>query len=183
MNVPPPRPEVAPAPVRDNARKPRSLADRLRLGLILLVLPAALVCIPTVIITKFFGQRPQPKAPPAETKVLQLSLEQSADRLLPGASALGPDAVTVTVRADHLAARMKKVTDQAQAFGGSASEGLSTATEKRLSVELPAGRAEAFRQAVTTNAAPGPAPVSSASPAAVGKDFVDVVIRAAGDDE
>ena len=110
-------------------------------------------------------------------------MEQSANSLLPGASTLGPDAITVTVRADHLAARMKKISDQAQAFGGSASEGLSTATEKRLSVDLPAGRAEAFRQAVTANAPLDSLPTPPAGPAAGGKDFVDVVIRAVGDDE
>ncbi len=182
MSALPSRPEIAAAPARDDARKPRSLADRLRLGLILLVLPAALVCIPTMIVTGVFGQRPKSKAP--RTEGLQQSLEQTATQLLPGTSSLGPDATVVTVRADHLAARMKKISDQAQAFGGSASEGLSTATEKYLSIELPAGRADAFRQAVTSNAAVGSfTPAPAAGPAPVGKDFVDVVIRAAGDDE
>ena len=68
---------------------------------------------------------------------------------------------------------MKKISDQAQAFGGSASEGLSTDAEKRLSIELPAGRADAFRQAVRDNAAlESASPASSAGPAAAGKDFV-----------
>ena len=184
MNARPPSPEAVPAaPARDDARKPRSLADRFRLLLILLVLPAAAVCIPTYLVTHFFGQQPRPKTPP-DTRSLQKFLQQSADNLLPTPPPLGPADIIVTVRADHLAARLKKISDQAQAFGGSASEGLSTATEKRLSIELPAGRADAFRQAVSTNAAVGPLPpATTANPAADGKDFVEVVIQATGDDE
>ncbi len=173
MNASPPHP--AATPVRDDGRKPRTLADRLRLGLILLVLPAVAVCLPIYAVSYFF----KPKAPP-DTKSLQQSLQQSADKLLPTPPPLGPDAITVTVRADHLAARMQKISQQAQAFGGSASEGLSTDKEKYLSIELPAGRAEAFRQAVKTNTAPG---AFSPSPPTAGKDYVDVVIRAANDDE
>ena len=185
MSASPPRPGTAPfpptAPARDDGRKPRSLADRLRLGLILLVLPAAAVCIPTYLVSHFFG--PRPKGPP-DTQGLQQSLQQSADNLLPAPPPLGPDAMVVTVRTGHLAARMKKISDQAQEFGGSASEGLSTDTEKRLSVELPAGRADAFRQAVKANAALGSSALSpNARPATAEKDFVDVVIRAAADDE
>ncbi len=186
MSASPLRPETAPAPttppVRDDGRKPRSLADRLRLGLILLALPAAAVCIPTYLVSHFFGQRPKAQEP--HTELLQQSLQQSADHLLPGPPPLGPDALTVTVRADHLAARMQKIAGQAQEFGGSASEGLSTGTEKHLSIELPAGRGDAFRQAVKANAALGSAaPSSTANPADARKDFVDVVIRAAGDDD
>ena len=186
MSVPPPHPEAASAPtnapVGDDGRQPRSLADRLRLFLILLVLPAAAVCLPTYVVTHIFGPRPAAKT--IDTGLLQQSLQQSADHLLPTPPSLGPDAIMVSVRADHLEARLKKISDQAQAFGGSASEGLSSATEKRLSVEVPAGNAEAFREAVLTNAAPGSvSPAPSANPAAGGKDYVEVVIRAAGDDE
>ena len=180
----------APATVltRDDGRQPRSLADRLRLFLILLLLPATAVCVPTYLLTHFFGQRPKSKEPrtelPLHTELLQQSLQRSADRLLPEPPPLGPDALTVTVQADHLAARMKKIVDQAREFGGSASEGLSTGTEKRLSVELPAGRGDAFRLAVKTNAALGSsAPPPAAGAAADGKDFVDVVIQAMGNDE
>ena len=172
-------PEVA-APARDDGRRPRSLANRLGLGLILLLLPATAVCVPIFVVSHFFGRRPRSKPP--QTELLQQSLERSADYLLPTPPPLGPDTVTVTVRAEHLAARLKKVSDQAQALGGSASEGLSTPTEKHLSVALPAGRAEAFRQAVNANTAPGSLSSPAASPGAA-QDFVDVVIRAAGDDE
>lgn len=184
MSALPPRSAPSSVPIRDNGRKPRTLADRLWLGVILLLLPAAAVCIPTVVISHIFGQRPPPKVPPVETTALQQSLELSASQLLPTPPPLGPDAISVTVRADHLAARMIKISEQAQEFGGSASEGLSTATEKRLSVALPAGRADAFRQAVKVNAAPGSiSPSPSVGPTPAGKDFVDVVIRAVGDDE
>lgn len=181
MSALPERPEIAPAPAAskaDDARRPRSAADRLRLFAILLVLPAAAVCIPTVVVSHFFGQRPAPKAPP-HTEALQKTLELSANNLLPPPSALGPDPITVTARADRLAARLEKITRQAQTLGGTASEGLSTAMEKRLSVDLPAGRLETFRQAVTGNVMPTPA----AGPVPTGHDYVDVIIRAAGDDE
>lgn len=177
MSVPPDRPEAVPA-ARDDARRPRSAADRLRLFLILLVLPAAAVCIPTVVVSHFFGQRPAPK-PALQTDGLQRTLEQSANNLLPQPSALGPDPITVTTRADRLAARLEKITRQAQALGGTASEGLSTDKEKRLSVDLPAGRLEAFRQAVTGNITP----TTVAGPTPTGRDYVDVIIRAEGDDE
>lgn len=149
------------------------------MGLILLVLPAAAVCIPTVVISHFFGQHPAPKPAP-QTGGLQKTLEQSANTLLPPPAALGPDPLVVTARADRLAARLDKITRQAQALGGTASEGLSTTAEKRLSVDLPAGRLDLFRQAVTGNVMPSPV---AGSPAPAGHDYVDVIIRAAGDDE
>ena len=182
MSAPPDRPEATSAPVvpaRDDARRPRSVADRLRLFVILLVLPAAAVCIPTVVVSHFFGQHPALKEAP-HTEGLQKTLEQSAQSLLPPPLALGPDPITVNARADRLDARLKKITNQAQALGGTASEGLSTATEKRLSVDLPAGQLEAFRQAVAANVMPRPLAVASAP---AGRDYVDVIIQAAGDDE
>ena len=180
MSVPPDRPDTVPAaPVRDAARRPRSAAQRLGLFVILLVLPAAAVCIPTLVVSHFFGQRPAPKEAP-HTEGLQRTLEQSANNLLPPPSALGPDPITVAVRTERLDARLKKIISQAQALGGTASEGLSTSTEKRLSVDLPAGRLEAFRQAVTENVMPHPLAIAS-SPA--GHDYVDVIIQASGDDE
>ena len=147
--------------------------------MILLLLPAAAVCIPTVVVSHFFGQRPARKEAP-HTEGLQKTLEQSAQSLLPPPSALGPDPITVTARADRVTARLEKIVRQAQALGGTASEGLSTATEKRLSVDLPGGQLEAFRQAVAGNVMPQPLAVAS-TPA--GRDYVDVVIRASGDDE
>ncbi len=180
MSVPPDRPDTVPTtPVRDAARRPRSAAQRLGLFVILLVLPAAAVCIPTLVVSHFFGQRPAPKEAP-HTEGLQKTLEQSANNLLPPPSALGPDPITVSTRTDRLDARLKKIILQAQALGGTASEGLSTSTEKRLSVDLPAGRLERFRQAVAANEMPR---LLSNEPTPAGHDYVDVIIQAAGDDE
>ena len=86
------------------------------------------------------------------------------------------------MRADHADARTRKVASQALALGGSAVQGVAGAGEERhLFVDLPGGRADAFRQAVTTNEPPL---VPAGTPVPGGaRDQLEVVIRAADDDE
>ena len=86
------------------------------------------------------------------------------------------------MRVDHAEARARKVAGQAAALGGAAVEGVAASGEaKHLFVDLPAGRAEAFRLAVTTNEAPV-VPTTTPAPGST-RDQLEVVIRAAADDE
>ena len=176
------------SPEIDPAVRPRPFAERLRLLLILLILPVVAVSLPALLVTGIFGQRPKPKAPahvspsPApDTSGLSEALEHSADALLPTPAPLTPDPIRVTVRADHVAARAEKVINQAKQLGGSAIEGVSAAGEKHLYVDVPAGCADAFREAVTKNDVPVAPATTPALNAA--RDQLEVVIRPAADDE
>ena len=193
------RPSVASA---DPATRPLPLFQRLRLLFILLVLPMAAVTLPTLAITGIFGQRPKPKTPAAhakpvppkpsplpakptptpDTSGLRAALDHSAVSLLPTPAPLSPDTIRLTVtRAEHLDARAEKVAGQARLLGGAAVSGVAAAGERHLFVDLPAGRAEAFRQAVTRNEPPV---LPAGTPAAgTARDQLEVLIRPAADDE
>lgn len=173
----------------DPAARPRSLAQRLQLLLILLVLPVAAVTLPALAVTGIFGRTPKTQKPPVHAKPaptpdagsLKAALDHSAESLLPTPAPLSPDTIRVLVRADHLDARAAKVASQAKALGGTAVAGIAAAGERHLFVDLPAGRAEAFRQAVTRNE---PSVVPTGAPATgAARDQVEVVIRPTPDDE
>ena len=176
-------------PAADPAARPRSLAQRVQLLCILLVIPVAAVTLPTLVVTRIFGQRPKPRiaaratpTPTPDTSGLVAALTHSAETMLPTPAPLSLDTIRVPVRADHADARARKVTAQAAALGGTAVEGMAAAGEtKHLFIDLPAGRAEAFRQAVMTNEAPV-APSATPVPGNA-SDHLEVVIRAAADDE
>lgn len=182
----------------DPAARPRPLAQRLQLLLTVLILPVLAVTLPTLAVTGIFGQRPKPKpvahaaptpkpptratpAPTPDTSGLTAALNHSAESLLPTPAPLSPEAIRLTVRADHVLARAEKVASQAKLLAGAVVEGVSAAGEKHLFVDLPAGRADAFRQAVTKNDAPI-VPTAPPAPGAA-RDQLEVVIRAAADDE
>ena len=174
----------------DPARRPRTLAQRLQLLLILLILPGAAVTIPTLFVTGVFGQRPRPKAPPkpatvqtspADPSGLGTALKHSAELLMPTPAPLTPEPIPVKVRPEHVAARAQKVAQQAQALGGTAIEGVSNPGEKHLFVDLPAGSAEAFRQALADNTLPA-APAATPVPGAA-RDQLEVIVRPTADDE
>ena len=172
----------------DPARRPRSLAQRLQLLLILLVLPGLAVAVPTVLVTCHFGQRPKPKAPPTPKHVaprdaggLTAALNHSAEQLMPAPAPLPPEPFTLKVRPEHVAARAEKVVRQAQALGGSAVEGVSNPREKHLYVDLPAGAADAFRRALADNTLPPP-PAATPIPGAA-RDQLEVIVRPIADDE
>lgn len=182
-----------PSPVIDPAARPRSFAQRLQLLLILLILPVAAVTLPALFVTGIFGQRPSPKptpkpkishptpAPTPDTSGLTAALSRSAESLLPAPAPFTTEPIRLSVRADHVAARAQKVTDQAKLLGGSAVEGVSAPGEKHLFVDVPAGFADAFRQAVTKNETPVSPTITPAPKTA--HDQVEVVIRPAADDE
>lgn len=173
----------------DPARRPRSLAQRLQLLLVLLVLPVTAVTIPTLIVTRIFGQHPQPKSAahptatptPADPYGLAGMLNHTAATLLPTPAPLTPEPIQVKVRAEHVAARADKIARQAQALGGSAVEGVSNPGEKHLFVDLPAGSADAFRRALADNSVPT-APAAT-PPAGAARDQLEVIVRPVADDE
>ena len=165
----------------DPAARPRSLAQRLQLLLILLIGPALAVTLPTLAVTHIFGKHPPKPARAPTANGLTTALQHSAESLLPTPAPLTADPIRVSVRPDHLAARAEKVANQAKALGGSAVEGISATGEKHLFVDLPAGRAGAFRQAVTANETPVVPPTTPTVGAA--RDQMEVIIRPAADDE
>ena len=175
----------------DPARRPRTLAQRLQLLLVLLVLPVAAVAIPTVLVTCRFGQHPKPKVPsrptptarttPADPSSLTAALNHSAEQLLPTPAPLTPAPIPVTVRPEHVAARAAKITLQAQALGGTAVEGVSNPGEQHLFIDLPGGTADTFRRALADNALPAP-PTTAPSPG-LARDQLEVIVRPTADDE
>ena len=174
----------------DPARRPRTFAQRLQLLLILLILPGAAVVIPTLVVTGIFGQHPHPKALPKQTPTqtsttdlngLGAALNHSAETLMPTPAPLTPEPIQIKVRPEHVAARAQKVAQQAQALGGTAIEGVSNLGEKHLFVDLPAGSADTFRQALANNtlpAAPAATPTAGAA-----HDQLEVIVRPTADDE
>ena len=178
----------APLP-SDPAARPRTFAQRLGLLLILLVLPMTAVTVPTLLVTHIFGQRPRPKNTPAPTPADMSGLRQELDRrangLLPTPAPLTVEPIRLSVLdPSHVGPRAEKIKAQAQRFGGTAVEGLAAEGEKHLFVDLPAGSADAFRMAVTSNTtlemltSPPPSPGAAAA-----RDQLEVFIRAAGGDE
>ena len=170
-----------PVPSADPAARPRTLAQRLQLLAVLLVIPGLAVTLPTLVVTHFFGQGPRRAAPASDVSGLTEALKHSAVNLLPTPAPLTVEPIRLSVRADHLAARAEKVGNQAKTLGGTAVEGISANGEKHLFVDLPAGCAEAFRRAVTANETPQ-VPVSTPTLGAA-RDQLEVVIRPAADDE
>ena len=127
------------------------------------------------------------KPPEADgTAGLQEALQRSASTLLPTSSTLTGDPINLTCRPERLAARAERVVKRAEAFGGTANEWLAAEGEKHFYVELPAGRAEAFRRGLTGDAPAAdlsPSAPPTASPdAAAAKDQVEVFIRANSDE-
>ena len=167
----------------DPARRPRSFGQRLGLLLVLLILPGLAVVLPTTLVTHFFGQGPRPKPTPPSTPALSgldTALNHSAELLLPTPGALTPEPIRLRVRPDRLAARAEKISAQARALGGSAVDGVADPGQKHLFVDLPAGRAAAFRQAVTENTMPA---VPADTPAAgAAKDQLEVILHADEDE-
>ena len=169
---------------------PLSGPRRLGLLLILLILPVIAVSLPAILVTMIFGQRPRPAAPAATAAVsaapdvsgLRNALERNAQGVLPAPGALAAEPIVLTVRADHMEARAARVETLARQFGGSTSAGLPQAGEKDLYVDLPAAATGEFRAALARAAAPAsPAPVSNAGPGPI--DHLEVIVRAAADDE
>lgn len=178
-------PERLPVAAADDpARRPRSLGQRLQLLCVLLLLPAAAVALPTLIVTHIFGQRPAAKTPAPDLSGLKDALNHSAEAMFPTPAPLSSDAIVLKVRADHVQARAKKVVGQAQSLGGAAVQGVAAAGEQaHLFVDLPAGRAEAFREAVTKNEPPAMPTTAAASAPGRARDQLEVIIRTVADDE
>ena len=207
MSAPVPADAASPRPVPAHPdTAPLSAPKRLGLLVILLVLPITAVSLPAIFVTMFFGHRthgpiislpkilhresPRPAAAPApDVSGLRNALEQNAQGVLPPPAALSPDPIVLTVRAEHVAARADRVTALARQYGGSVSEGLPTAGEKDLYVDVPQTASAAFRSALTARAAASPAPPALAAPAAPAAsgaapvDHLEIIIRTAADDE
>ena len=146
----PVRPDPAtPLPPDPDAR-PRSLAQRLGLLLILLVLPVPPSRCPTLVVTHIFGQRPRPKtdAPPtpapADTTGLRQELDRRANGLLPTPAPLTAEPIRVSVRdPSHVGPRAEKVKAQAQGvrrLGGRGLGGRGRETSLRRSARGRGGR-------------------------------------------
>lgn len=130
---------------------------------------------------------PSPKPPKVRnTAGLQEALQHSATSLLPTPSTLTGEPVKLTCRPERLTARAERVVKQAEAFGGTANEWLAMEGEKHFYVELPAGRADAFRRSLTGDAPAGessPSDPPAASPSTTAaKDQVEVFIHANSDE-
>lgn len=162
---------------------PLSAPRRLGLLLILLVLPVIGVCLPAIFVTLVFGQRPRP-APAAtapDTRGLRQALEFNASAVLPTPAALASSPTIITVRPEHVAARAERVAALARQYGGSVSEGLPQPGEKDLYVDVPVTASAGFLAAVAAPASPGqPLPPAKAGTA---MDHLEVIVRAAADDE
>jgi hypothetical protein len=177
----------------DPATAPLSGPRRLGLLVILLILPVICVSLPAIFVTLVFGQRPRPPAPAVATDVsgLRTALERNAEGVLPAPAALAADPIVLTVRAEHVAARAARVMALARQYGGSAAEGLPQEGEKDIYADVPLAASPAFQEAVKTpsrGAAALPSPPASAAAAPDSKtapalDHVEIIIRAAADDE
>lgn len=171
-------PPAAPRAVDPDALPP-SAARRAQLLFMLIILPVLAVSLPAILVTMIFGQKPTPKPARQDTRGLQTALQQSASTMLPTPSTLTGEPIKLTCRPERLAARAEKVGRQAEAFGGTANEWLAPDGEKHFYVELPAGRAEAFRQSLAGDA---PLAATLPPPAAGARDQVEVFIHANSDE-
>ena len=158
--VPTPRPTAANGtpPVGPNPAH-----RRLWLGLKLLLVPMAIVCLPTLFVTYFFGQRPTPKppAPDAAFSALRDSLERAArDKLPEGTPTFGTrfeDLSLPGAPADS-DALVEKLRTLATDDGGTVTDQGNDAGGRHLLVELPAAHLTHFRQRATHPEAPVPSP-------------------------
>ncbi len=179
--IPPPAPPSANGKrAVDAAALPPSAARRVKLLFMLIVLPVVAVSLPAILVTMIFGQHAKPRKA-QDVSGLHEALQKSADALLPTPSTLTGEPIKLTCRPERLAARAERVVKQADAFGGTANEWLASEGEKHFYVELPAGRAEAFRQSLAGDA-PLAVPASPAKTAATAKDQVEVFINAKSDE-
>ncbi len=194
MDQPGTAPHFRPTPQTVNGKVPAdpdalppSPARRAQLLFILIVLPVVAVTLPAIVITSIFGQRPKVKPAASDVSGLNDALQRSATSLLPTPSALTGEPINLRCRPDRLAARTDRVKELAGAFGGTINEWLGSEIEKHFYVELPPGRAEAFRQSLVNDApvaAPSPAATlaSGAAATVAAKDQVEVFIRANSED-
>ncbi len=176
------RPRVSGKPALDPDALPPSAARRAQLLFMLIILPVVAVSLPAIFVTLIFGQHPKPKPGKVDVDALKTALQRSATLELPTPATLTGEPVRLTCRPDRLAARAERVVKQAEAFGGAANEWTSSdAGEKHFFVELPAGRAEAFRQSLAGNSTVTTPTLPPAATSTV-KDQVEVFIRASNDE-
>lgn len=146
---------------------------------VLVLLPFTLVCVPAALVFHFSGRqgtfasgggtRGEP-----DVSGLRGSLERTAQQGLPPPAALDDLPIELRSAPERLAARVARLTQLARDLGGSAAEGLPAGTDKHLYVELPAGRAAAFRAAAKGGEPPNPLP---AADAATGQEHLQVIIH------
>lgn len=128
---------------------------RLWLGLKLLVVPFAVVCLPAVVMTYFFGQRPEPKAsalPDEAFGALRESLERAARQGLPEGTPppFGArfEEVSLACLPAETDARLTALRAAAAGHGGTLTEQAADADGRRqLVVELPGDQWPRFRWA------------------------------------
>ncbi len=153
---------------------------RLWLGLKLLVVPVAVVCLPSLFVTYFFGQRPAPKTPPdAALAGLRESLERAARTRLPEA------ATTFGARFEDLAlpcpaaeadGRLEALRGFAARCGGIVTDQATDAAGRHLLVDLPGGNLRRFRREVVGPLEPPAPDPSPAGPEDGGRVFLRVTL-------
>lgn len=115
----------------------------------LLLVPMAVVCLPTLVVTGFFGQRPEPKAPPdAAFSALRDSLERAARERLPeGTPTFGArfEDLSLPCAAADADARLEGLRGLAARCGGTLTDQGADPAGRHLLVELPAGSLPRFR--------------------------------------
>lgn len=169
-DLPPPRPaDLAPLPP----------GRRVWLMTILVVLPFALVCVPAALVYHFSGRQGtfaswgKRHAEP-DVAGLRGSLEQTARKGLPAPDPLDAGPLELRSSPERAAARVEKITRLAQALGGSVAEGLPDGDKRHLYLEVPAGRAAAFRAGVKSGETPSALPPADSS---AGKEHLEVIIH------
>lgn len=176
--VPTPRP--TPAANGTPPVGPNPAHRRLWLGLKLLVIPVALVCLPSLFVTYFFGQRPaaaKSPVPDAAFSALRDSLERAArDGLPEGPPTFGArfEDLTLACSPAESDARVETLRALAVDDGGTFTDQGNDAVGRHLLVELPAARLARFRQRATHPEAPAPAP----DPGGTGQVFLRVTLPA-----
>ena len=143
---------------------PNPAHRRLWLGLKLLVIPVAIVCLPSLFVTYFFGQWPTPKspAPDAAFSALRDSLERAArDGLPEGTPTFGTrfEDLSLPCAPGESDTLVEKLRTLAVNDGGTVTDQGSDAEGRHLLVELPAAHLARFRQRVVHPEAQVPTPV------------------------
>lgn len=178
----PPTPAAAPAAVSRPSVAPNPPGRRLALLLKLFLVPAAVVCLPTLFVSYFFGQRPGPKkAPDAAFTGLRDSLERAARERLPeGGTTFGTRFEDLSLPCPPAAAeaRLALLRAAAERGGGTVTDQAEDADGRHLLVELPEANLPRFRREAALAAAISapPGAEATAAPAAGDRVFLRLTL-------
>ena len=171
MPTVPTRGPVASGPARPAAVGPNPPHRRLWLLLKLLVVPVAVVCLPSLFVSYFFG--PRPAAPPAAAppdaafSTLRESLERAARERLPeGTPTFGArfEDLSVPCPPTEADARLAFLRELATFCGGTATDQADDPAGRHLLVDLPEDSLPRFRQGAAANPSTPPTGVATNPP-------------------